>query len=131
MVSEKNLGYREELPEGWWSLFQQLLAESDQLDPSFSVVQAKQKFGELRVYLQSYPPRALDLIDAATVASKSTCEVCGGEAVLRVTRGYYQTLCGIHGAEADVVQKSPITGRFRFGKDGLKDLSSKGEKDNG
>ena len=43
-----------------------LLQDLEKLDPTLEVMQAKQKFGELRVYLKTGLSEAYDLIDAAT-----------------------------------------------------------------
>lgn len=119
-----NLRYRDDVPVGWRPMFDQLMADLDALDPFLRVVQAKQKFGELRVYLKTYSETAFEMIDAATRRSRETCEVCGAEGSLRTTRRYYQTLCDIHAGESERAAKSPIHGRFRFGPDGLKSIDT-------
>lgn len=128
-MSPDNESYREDVPEGWRPLFDQLVVDLGELNPAFRISQAKQKFGELRVYLDRYPPGASDLIDAATRKSRETCEVCGSPGALRKTRGYYQTLCDAHGAEAELAAKSPISARFRFGSDGLREVDVSSQTD--
>ncbi|MBO9516456.1 MAG: hypothetical protein J7493_00160 [Porphyrobacter sp.] len=117
-----NLSYREGLPEGWHSLFDELVAKLQILDREVQIVRAKQKFGELRVYLKRYPAGAHDIVDAATAASKSICETCGRQAILRVTNGHYQTLCEVHGAKALPARKDPIVARLRLDNEGLSEV---------
>jgi hypothetical protein len=93
---KRNQSYRDHVPAGWRPLFDQLVLDLHTLDPTLAIVQAKQKFGELRVYLELSSPRASKLIGAATRESKKTCEVCGADAGPHVTRGYYRTLCAVH-----------------------------------
>jgi hypothetical protein len=124
-MPEQNLSHRDHIPEGWRPLFDELMTNLGALDDDFRIVQAKEKFGELRVYLKSYAPGARDLIDAATRESKKTCQVCGAEAMLRVTRDLYQTLCEDHQGVSTPAQKSPLVGRFRLSLlDGLKDVDA-------
>lgn len=58
------------------------------------VVQAKEKFGEMRVYLKAFNEPAFDLIDAATTCSRTLCQTCAEPAVLsRTVDGFYATVC--------------------------------------
>jgi hypothetical protein len=118
-VLEQNLAYRDHIPEGWRPLFDALVTDLHEIDPAFRVVQAKQKFGELRVYLEASSPRSLELIDAATRQSKKACEICGAQADLRVTHGYYQTLCAEHRGESLAVARSPLIARLRVAESGV------------
>lgn len=49
-----NSAWRSEVPEGWWPIYDALLADLLKLDPAVEIVQAKEKFGELRVYLAEF-----------------------------------------------------------------------------
>lgn len=62
-LSRRNAGWRNEVPVGWHALYDQLMEKLVALDPNFEITQAKEKFGELRVYLKSYSPGAHELID--------------------------------------------------------------------
>lgn len=129
-ILDRNLSYRDDIPVGWRPLFDQLVADINTLDPALEIVQAKQKFGELRVYLDSHSAGATGLIDAATRQSRKTCEVCGLEATLCVTRGYYETLCKIHGEGSEVAETSPIVARFRLTPDGVQEVDVSSPTDN-
>lgn len=63
--------------------------------PPIKVVQIKQKFGGLRVYVQGVTPELRRLIDVAEQVSYLTCEVCGETGELRRGR-WIQTLCDRH-----------------------------------
>ena len=112
-MDNQNLEYLEHLPTGWSGLFMSLCQHLEKLDPTLEVAQAKQKFGELRVYLKRGSPEAYDLIDAATRASRATCEKCGAPAKLRNLSGYYQTLCDAHADGEGPTQDDPIFASFR------------------
>lgn len=113
MNNDKNLMWRDHLPHGWHELFDKLVTDLLEIDRDLEVEQAKQKFGELRVYLPRYSPGAHELIDAATRQSKVTCEVCGGVARLHNANGYFQTLCDEHKGDAVPAKKDPIVARLR------------------
>jgi hypothetical protein len=70
--------WRPHVLKGWRPLYDRLLEDLTRLDPHFQISHAKRKFGQLRVYLESYAPGAHALIDAATRASRLACEACGG-----------------------------------------------------
>lgn len=129
-MSHENRRYRAHIPDGSHALFDELVTDLDQLDATLEIVQAKEKFGELRVYLKASKPGATDLIDAATGQSKRMCQVCGSDAILRVTQGLYQTLRENHRGRSVPARKEPIVARFRLNADGLKpiNLSSPGER---
>lgn len=119
--SHDNAAWRQAVPEGWLSLYDQLMEDLAMLDPHFEIAQAKEKFGEFRLYLESYPAGAHELIDAASKKSRKTCQQCGTPGVLRATRqGYYATVCDEHAGEMHVVERDPIAASFRLGSDGFK-----------
>jgi hypothetical protein len=109
-----NLQWLDHIPEGWSGLFTSLIRELEKLDPEVEVVQAKQKFGELRVYLKAGRTEAYDLIDAATRTSRTMCERCAASAKLRNVGGYYQTLCETHAKGAEPTEDQPILASFRI-----------------
>lgn len=65
-----------------------------------NIVQIKEKFGELRIYLDMPLPNmyAWGVVDFAEEMSRVTCEVCGapGETI---TKGWHKTLCEQHAKE--------------------------------
>lgn len=66
------------------------------------VEQVKQKFGELRIYVNHVPPAILTLIVAAVAQSRETCAVCGKAGTRRVLGGWQlATVCDEHAREKE------------------------------
>jgi phosphoribosylaminoimidazole carboxylase (NCAIR synthetase) len=85
------------VPKGWRELYDQLVGDLANIDRDIAVLQAKQKFGELRVYTNRLSPEAARLIEIASRVSRTTCEECGAEAKVRANRhGFYRALCEQH-----------------------------------
>jgi len=62
--------------DGWYNILIELCEElSKYEDVSFS--QIKEKFGTLRVYLNSYPKGTRNIIHKAVMRTITTCEFCG------------------------------------------------------
>jgi hypothetical protein len=82
---------------GWTELLIKLLHLLDEFERaspgSIRIVQIKQKFGELRVYLAKGHPEASALIDIATAQSRTACEECGGLSAIQDRNGWFTTLC--------------------------------------
>lgn len=88
------------IPPGWRGIYDQLIVDLIGLDPTLSVAQAKQKFGELRVYLADVTPEAANLIETATAASRTICEECSAPGRRRANRqGHCRTLCDQHAVD--------------------------------
>lgn len=61
------------------------------------VLQVKEKFGQLRVYVVGASPATQTAVDSMEDASGHTCEVCGDEAARGTEgRGWIRTLCEPH-----------------------------------
>ena len=76
--------------DGWYgivyNLFERLEPLVAGLDSGylhFQVVQGKEKFGELRIYLSGSTDEMDQVIEDAISASKSTCEECGQPGTLQ------------------------------------------------
>jgi len=91
-----------EIGEGWMSLVIELLDKIQHLvdnNPEYSelqVIQVKEKFAQLRVYLNYYYEEIEDLIKEYTEKSVHICELCGGTGETRNLHGWYMTLCDKH-----------------------------------
>ena len=90
-----------ECGEGWIPLIEEtfdkieeILKENPDLD--FQVIQVKEKFGTLRIYVYGCNNEISDLIDTCTDKSAEICEVCGEKGELREKRYWYITLCDKH-----------------------------------
>lgn len=62
------------------------------------IVQVKEKFGALRVYLEGGTNTPRGIAEMAEKMSETTCEVCGNKGEL-YTIGWYKTLCYEHAIE--------------------------------
>lgn len=64
---------------------------------TLAVIEIRQKFGTLTVYLSGDPTPAMSqAIDAAREASMVTCEVCGAPGTLAERRGWTSVKCHAH-----------------------------------
>lgn len=84
---------------GWYELVAELNENIARLEPGYSVMQVKEKFGGLRYYVDGVGKAGQALIDDAERRSYLTCEVCGSSGELRDNRSWHRTLCDAH-AEA-------------------------------
>jgi hypothetical protein len=81
---------------GWFPLIVQLDHDLAGLDPSYVVLQVKEKWGVLRLYFESAPEVAeamQALVDRATEASRGICELCGEGGMLMEDYLRVKTLC--------------------------------------
>ncbi len=93
-TGEHNLRWLGNLPEGWHGIYRSALEE---LPAGALVEQAKEKFGEIRIYTTAPFRQYRHIIDEAEARSRVTCAECGSAGRLRVsTSGYYLTLCDAH-----------------------------------
>jgi hypothetical protein len=87
-----------ECGDGWTGLIYRLSAAITQhasaagLDPV--AVQVKEKYGELRIYVDGGDDVVDQLVDEAEAASSAICEVCGEPGTLRV-KGWMKTRCEV------------------------------------
>jgi hypothetical protein len=113
-VTESLMCFGFECGDGWFSLIRDLSAaieracdEDRTVVPE--VVQVKEKYGGLRVYIYGGSDRVYQLIDRAEEDSLRICEQCGLEGVLCVDGGgWYRTVCAEHAREHDMM---PVTAR--------------------
>lgn len=88
------------LPEpGWDEILLDLDRRLAEIDPSYTLLQAKEKFGTLRVYVSASDgaePGATDRMRTETMLaenwSSTTCEYCGAPGKARHS-GWIKTLC--------------------------------------
>ena len=74
---------------GWGTLLDEVY---DELPDDTIVTQVKEKFGGLRVYVDSAPEEFLDFLDEIEDESWTVCEMCGEPGELR-TKGWMKTRC--------------------------------------
>jgi hypothetical protein len=79
---------------GWHGLIDELfdLAEKE----NFTVVQVKEKYSTLRIYLHGATEEIYKKIDKLEHRSSTICEVCGGKGRKIVRGGWLKTRCEEH-----------------------------------
>ena len=86
-----------ECSSGWFGILYQLMeafTKVQDLPEDFHIMQIKEKFGGLRVYVSSGSEEVYDLIRKAEEVAMKTCEACGSEAGSISTIGsWMRTLC--------------------------------------
>lgn len=96
--------------EGWYPIVDEMLTEieryCDENDLKYPqnvcVLEIKEKFGQLRVYLSYQNVESYEILDIEEIVDKyesksiTMCEQCGKEGKLRGERGVYVTLCDEH-----------------------------------
>ena len=91
-----------DIGKGWMPLLIELLDKIQMLvnnNPEYvdvEIVQIKEKFAQLRVYLNYYYKEIEDLIEEYTEKSVHICELCGETGETRNLHGWYMTLCDKH-----------------------------------
>ena len=87
-------------PDGWDAIVERLLSDIAFVDPKAKIHQVKEKFGELRVYLDRGTDdtwEALsDLIHEAEEQCAKTCQRCGKPGELRNKNSWYYVACEDH-----------------------------------
>jgi hypothetical protein len=96
LIDERNRLWRESLPEGWHAIYDRLVDEFTTMHPRPIVVQAKEKLGGLRVYLDRPHREAQVLINTAMRQAERSCQFCGEPGQPHNAGGYLATLCPGH-----------------------------------
>ena len=60
---------------------------------NFRILQVKEKYGGLRIYVSAETDEIADIIKRAEDRAYRTCEECGEYGVMTIRGGWYQTLC--------------------------------------
>jgi hypothetical protein len=89
---------------GWASIVNDALNKIWAIDDSVMVLDCKEKYGTLRLYLGIMSIKVFDLVydivrDAEGLSEK-TCEQCGSPGKKRKDLPWMKTLCDMHYAEA-------------------------------
>lgn len=77
---------------GWSDIIDRLIDDLEKLGWNGRVAQVKEKFGELRFYIDEGTDSMFDRIEKATTESLRTCEDCGAPGEIR-GGGWLRTLC--------------------------------------
>jgi hypothetical protein len=97
-ITDGLMAFGFDVGDGWLEILSDLFekidnALSDEERKEFKVVQVKEKFAELRVYIYGGNDKIDALIDKATVQSLNTCEQCGKVPATQNRTGWMKTLC--------------------------------------
>lgn len=90
------ISYGFECGDGWFDIIDRLSDQLEKTDVRLSspAVQIKQKFGQLRFYLQNASTADMNRTWEAQLECDRTCEVCGAQPALNTAvRGYWQVNC--------------------------------------
>jgi Archaeal TRASH domain len=83
--------------DGWASLIRESLEKIDKIASKSGyptrVVQIKEKYGELRIYLDTETDEMSEICLQATLSSRKVCEMCGNPGVLKEKNRWYYTSC--------------------------------------
>lgn len=82
--------------KGWIPLLRSTLSSLLLVGWDGNLLQVKEKFGGLRIYIGSGTDIMFDMLDTAEQESFTICEVCGEPGKLRMDRSWYKTLCDEH-----------------------------------
>jgi hypothetical protein len=83
-----------ECGDGWYSILEELGLELEGTKKPITILQIKEKFGTLRVYLDPSDPAVQSAVDYAEEQSARVCEKCSKPGSLcRSPYGWFRTLC--------------------------------------
>ena len=84
------------IPDGWFKTFGQMLVdEVNEVDPTTRVIEAKEKFGSLRIYFDNSGDyyKVDKIIEKYSVLSENICAICGKPDVHMTDVGWVYPLC--------------------------------------
>lgn len=88
-----------ECGKGWFPLIKPIIDYIDNYNTDkvkieqIKIMQIKEKFAALEIYVSHGTPELFDMIDNATKESENICEFCGTKENIGSTQGYYMTCC--------------------------------------
>lgn len=81
-----------EYGDGWYDITRRMLEELQEADPECELLQAKEKWGELRVYVNGNG-LAHEVVDKYEELSQGVCEHCGSTEEITSEGSWITTLC--------------------------------------
>ena len=83
-----------EIGNGWFDLMYELCEELEQLNSKgLEFTQVKEKWGMLRIYVNSATEECYDMIHEYEKKSSHICEECGKKGTNKQTFGWFSTMC--------------------------------------
>lgn len=89
-----------ECGDGWYEILDRAFEKMYALPEIPVLMQVKEKFGTLRIYLAGYSDDAEKIVDEAETASEITCEECGAPGKIN-KNGWMSVRCDKHRREED------------------------------
>lgn len=114
--------HHDHVGKGWHMLLLQAHEAAQAADPDYTVLQVKEKFGGLRLYIHGNRA-AQDAIHKYEAESYKVCEYCGKPGSLDDSHFWLNTLCDEHKerrktdgpfhhwSDVEVVEQPPVPGR--------------------
>lgn len=90
-LTESLMAFGIECGDGWYNILDELFSELNKHD--VQLMQVKEKFGGLRVYLNGGSDEVYNLIDKAEEKSFKTCESCGNPGKNQEINYWLYTVC--------------------------------------
>lgn len=84
---------------GWLPLLVDCMAELKSIGWDGGILQIKEKFGVLRLYISGTTPSISEVVNRYEERSRTVCEECGDAGEMRNTGGWLSTLCEKHFAD--------------------------------
>jgi hypothetical protein len=84
--------------EGWYNILDKAFSKLMLLENKPTIVQVKEKFGTLRIYMDNSSDEAYKIVSEAEKESEVTCEICGKPGTTN-DHGWLSTLCNDHRLE--------------------------------
>ena len=79
--------------EGWYDLIEYASAKLEGLHQGIEMVQIKEKFAQLRIYVNNHTDEVEKILGFVENESSTTCEMCGAKGEIFVDQGWWKTRC--------------------------------------
>jgi|WetSurSiteA1Bulk_404760.scaffolds.fasta_scaffold02200_11 hypothetical protein len=96
-LTENLMGFGMECGDGWFNILDKLFEKLNNHD--IELMQVKEKFGGLRIYINGGTDEVYDLIDKAEQESFTICEKCGKPGKNQEINYWLYTVCEEHKKE--------------------------------
>lgn len=79
--------------DGWFPLLEEFFQKLAALNQPVQILQIKEKFGGLRIYLSNSNEEISDLVEATIAKANNTCEMCGEKGEVMSSHGWLRCIC--------------------------------------